>query len=260
VRKAAPYLPEYLPEELIRKYNLPSLRETVEQLHLPRGLDVRELNSFSDPYHRRMIYEDLLLFQLALAVKKRAMKGEQSPRIKVPPDFISRFEEKLSFPLTRAQRRVIGEILSDMERGTPMNRLLQGDVGSGKTVVALTEILAEQHYRRFREFLEKQGVQVGLLTGSLSSAQKRSVYRHIREGNLKVVIGTHALIQEKVEFRQLGLVIIDEQHRFGVMQRKLLLEKGKGRKGEASESYWGGGIAGQQSLHSVSPHRGIRVP
>ena len=246
VRRAAPYLPEYLPPQLLEKYSFPSLRETVTQLHIPEGVDPKELNAFKDVYHRRMIYEDLFLFQLALAVRKAGLKREKAPRITVPSDFVRHFEEKLPFSLTGAQRKVLKEILSDMERENPMNRLLQGDVGSGKTVVAAgavfaavragyqaavmvpTEILARQHFEKLGEVLRNFGITVGLLTGSLTPAQKRSVYRHIREGTLQVVIGTHALIQDRVEFKQLGLVVIDEQHRFGVMQRKLLLEKGKG--------------------------------
>ncbi len=247
VKKTAPYLPDYMPEGLLRRYGFPPLDRSVLTLHAPSGLDVDALNDFSDPFHRRLIYDDLFLFQLALLLKKREIQTERSPRIGVSPErFIAGFERELPFRLTSAQRRVLMEILSDMGRDHPMNRLLQGDVGSGKTVVAIgaslaaveagyqvalmvpTEILAQQHYRRFREFFESRGVEVGLLTGSLTPSQKRSVYRHVREGNIKVVVGTHALIQDKVEFERLGLVIIDEQHRFGVLQRKLLLEKGKG--------------------------------
>ncbi len=247
VQRTAKYLPEYLPDPIRRKYGFPEIDETILSLHLPEGIDIKSLNSFSDLYHRRAIYDDLFLFQLSLLLKKKESELENSPRIDVPPDrFIAEFERKLSFQLTNAQRRALREILMDMSREHPMNRLLQGDVGSGKTVVAVgatlaavrkgyqvavmvpTEILAQQHHEKFREFFAKEGVDVGLLTGSLKPSQKRSLYRHIREGNIKVVVGTHALIQEKVEFERLGLVIIDEQHRFGVMQRKLLLEKGKG--------------------------------
>ncbi len=247
VQKTARYLPEYLPEGMRKKYGFPEIEETVEFLHIPEGIDLKNLNNFSDIYHRRAIYDDLFLFQLSLLLKKKETELETSPRIDLPVDrFIASFQEKLSFRLTNAQVRVLREILTDMGKKHPMNRLLQGDVGSGKTVVAIgsalatvqkgyqvavmvpTEILAHQHYVKFREFFEKEGIEVALLTGSLTQAQKRSVYRHVREGNVKVVVGTHALIQDKVEFHRLGLVIIDEQHRFGVMQRKLLLEKGKG--------------------------------
>jgi len=247
VQKAAPYLPEYLPEFVKKRYGFPEADETVEMLHIPTGIDIKSLNSFSDPYHRRAIYDDLFLFQLSLLLKKKEAELENSPKIDVRVDrFVAEFQSKLSFKLTGAQLRVLREILADMGREHPMNRLLQGDVGSGKTVVAIgaslaavekgyqvavmvpTEILAHQHYRKFKEFFDREGVEVGLLTGSLTPSQKKSAYRHIKEGNIKVVIGTHALIQEKLEFKKLGLVIIDEQHRFGVMQRKLLLEKGRG--------------------------------
>lgn len=247
VRKTAKYFPEYLPESIRKKYSFPDIDETLLILHAPEGVDVKSLNAFSDPFHRRAIYDDLFLFQLALLLKKKETELENSPQIKLSVDkFVARFQDKLSFRLTNAQLRVLREILEDMGKEHPMNRLLQGDVGSGKTVVAIgatlaavekgyqvavmvpTEILAHQHYRKFKDFFDKEGIEVGLLTGSLTPTQKRSVYKHIREGNIKVVVGTHALIQEKVEFHKLGLVIIDEQHRFGVMQRKLLLEKGKG--------------------------------
>ncbi len=247
VQRTAVYLPEYLPEKLIRKYGFPDIQETVEMLHNPEGIDVKNLNDYKDPYHRRMIYEDLFLFQLSLLLRKKEVEQERSPRINVSPTkFVVEFERKLNFRLTNAQRRCLREILEDMGRESPMNRLLQGDVGSGKTVVAIgaslaavregyqvaimvpTEILAHQHFNRFKEFFGREGIEVGLLTGSLTPAQKRSLHKHIRSGNVKVIVGTHALIQEKVEFKRLGLVVIDEQHRFGVMQRKLLLEKGKG--------------------------------
>ena len=247
VRKASSFLPEYLPESILKKYGFPTLPEAVERVHFPIGVDLKDLNRFSDPFHRRLIYEDLLVFQLALALKKFQTKVEKAPPLEVDPvAFVEEFESKLEFRLTNAQRRVLKEILEDMRKTSPMSRLLQGDVGSGKTVVAVgvslatvrsgyqvavmvpTEILAHQHYSRFREILEREGVKVGLLTGSMTPAQKRSAYRHIKEGNIQVVVGTHALIQEKVEFKRLGLVIIDEQHRFGVMQRKVLLEKGGG--------------------------------
>jgi ATP-dependent DNA helicase RecG len=247
VERTVRFLPEYLPEDILKRYSFPTLEESVEMVHRPRGVDLKELNGFRDPFHRRLIYEDLLVFQIALLLKKFQTKGEKAPPLEVDPDrFLEEFQRGLDFSLTQAQKRVLKEILEDMRKSTPMSRLLQGDVGSGKTVVAVgatlavvrsgyqvavmvpTEILAYQHYRRFKEALEREGVRVGLLTGSMTPAQKRSTQRHVREGNLQVVVGTHALIQEKVTFKKLGLVIIDEQHRFGVMQRKVLLEKGGG--------------------------------
>ncbi len=247
VERTARYLPEYLPEEILEAYSFPKIDECLERVHIPVGVDVKEMNRFSDPFHRRLIYEDLFLFQTALLLRKFRTKELKAPPVEVDPEgFASEFEKKLEFSLTSAQRRVLIEILEDMRSSSPMNRLLQGDVGSGKTVVAVgatlaavrggyqvavmvpTEILAYQHYHRFKEILSKEGVSVCLLIGSLSPAQKMSARRHIRNGSVHVVVGTHALIQEGVEFRRLGLVIIDEQHRFGVMQRKVLLEKGKG--------------------------------
>ena len=247
VTKTVKFLPDYLPQEILQKYRFPDISETIENLHLPENQNVELLNSFSTLYHRRAIYDDLFTFQLSLLLRKKEVEKEKAPKVSVNPQrFVVDFEKKLSFRLTNAQKRSLLEILQDISSDSPMNRLLQGDVGSGKTVVAVgaslavvreglqvavmvpTEILARQHYKRFKEFFDREGFKVGLLVGSLTPAQKRSVYRHIREGNLHVVVGTHALIQDKVEFKNLGLVIIDEQHRFGVMQRKLLLEKGKG--------------------------------
>lgn len=247
VEKTAKYMPEYLPGFIVEKYTFPPAEETLEKIHAPSGENLARLNRMDTPYHRRAIYEELFLFQLALLVKKKEAQMEKAPAIKVSSgEFIREFERSLPFQLTGAQKRVLLEILEDMRHPRPMNRLLQGDVGSGKTIVALgaslamvsagyqvaimvpTEILARQHFSKFRDYFHKQGIEVALLTGSLKPSERRSLYRHVREGNIKIVVGTHALIQDKVEFKDLGLVIIDEQHRFGVMQRKLLLEKGKG--------------------------------
>ena len=240
------YFPEYLPEELRERYAFPDVALALYELHNPENVPVKELNEFSDIYHRRMIYDDLLLFQLALLLKKKEIQSQPAPKISVKEEELKEFIDSLPFELTNAQKRVIREILEDLKKDTPMNRLLQGDVGSGKTIVAIitayavvksgyqvavmvpTEILAHQHFKKFSELLGKRGIKVALLTGSLTPSQKQATYRLIREGLVDVVVGTHALIQEKVEFKKLGYAIIDEQHRFGVMQRKLLLEKGKG--------------------------------
>ena len=246
VSKASKYVPEYLPEELVQRYSFPDTEEALSEVHLPKFTPVNVLNSFSSAYHRRFIYDDLFIFQSALLLKKRETEQNPAPRIDASFTTLQEFTASLPFRLTKAQERVIREILKDIAKDSPMNRLLQGDVGSGKTVVAAaiaytavrsgyqvavmvpTEILAFQHYEKFKEFLEGYGINVALLTASLTPAQKKSAYKHIKEGNIDVVVGTHALIQEKVEFKKLGFVVIDEQHRFGVMQRKVLLEKGKG--------------------------------
>ncbi len=246
VEKTVKYMPEYLPQELLEKYSFPRIEESIREVHLSQFTPPALLNNFSSAYHKRFIYEDLLVFQCALLLKKREASQTPAPRIGVSFPLVQEFTARLPFRLTRAQERVVREILKDLASSSPMNRLLQGDVGSGKTVVAAavayavvkagyqvavmvpTEILAHQHYEKFKEFLENFGIKVALLTGSKTPAQKRSAYKHIKEGNIDVVVGTHALIQDKVEFKNLGLVVIDEQHRFGVMQRKVLLEKGGG--------------------------------
>ncbi|NPA32823.1 MAG: ATP-dependent DNA helicase RecG [Aquificae bacterium] len=240
------FFPEYMPEEILKRYNFPDIALCIRELHEPRSTEPEDLNAFRDPYHKRVIYDELFLFQSALLLKKMEIKTSEAPRIEIRRDEIERFISSLPFELTRAQRRAIEEILSDISRPVPMNRLLQGDVGSGKTLVAIvsalavaksgyqvavmvpTEILAHQHYKKFKELLSREGINVALLTGGLTPAQKRSVYRHVREGNVSVLVGTHALIEDKVEFNKLGLVVIDEQHRFGVLQRQVLLRKGKG--------------------------------
>ncbi len=238
------YLPEYLPKELLEKHKLPKLPESLYFLHNPTEASDR-LYAFDTPAHHRLIYEDLLLFQLSLQIKKRDIKSLNAIKLNYAEESLREFLSVLPFKLTQAQMRVLGEIIKDIKQDKPMNRLLQGDVGSGKTVVAMavcymffkegyqsavmvpTEILAYQHYENFKKLLEPLGVRVGLLTSSVSPSQKRSLLRHIREGNIHVVIGTHALIQDRVEFKHLAFAVVDEQHRFGVMQRKLLLEKSK---------------------------------
>ncbi len=240
------YMLEYLPQWVIKEKNLPTIGESLYLLHRPVGFSEEDLNSFSTPFQRRLIYEDLFLFQLSLHLIKSQIKSQPAVALKEPEKHIEEFLTFLPFKLTQAQRRAVEEIVVDIRESKPMNRLLQGDVGSGKTIVAMaiayafakegyqsaimvpTEILALQHYENFRKFLEPLGVHVGLLTGSVKGSKRKSVLFHTERGNIKVLIGTHALIQENVEFHRLAFVVVDEQHRFGVMQRKLLLEKGKG--------------------------------
>ncbi len=245
----AKYMEEYLPADILQKHNYPKVGESIYFLHKPPAEDglVEELNDFRNVHQQRLIYEELLLFQLALRIKR--IETQELPSVKLDSrayQHVEHFIRHMPFTLTPAQRRVIEEMLRDMTSGEPMNRLLQGDVGSGKTVVAMalsyalakegyqtaimvpTEILAMQHYKNFESLLGPMGVRVGILIGSLKGAQKKSIQRHLKEGNIHVLVGTHALIQEGVEFKNLGLVVVDEQHRFGVLQRKLLMEKAKG--------------------------------
>ncbi len=252
VAKFAPYFPEILPYQLLEKYGFPSIDEAFKNIHFPPSVEnFGDLLELKTPYQRRFVYEDLLVFNLAMLLQRGRVKSLKAPKIGIDvEEFIKQFEEKLPFKLTNAQRRVLKEILTDMGKEEPMNRLLQGDVGSGKTIVAIaaalaavkggyqvavlapTEILAQQHFKNFQKFLVETGFltadRIALLTGSLTQSVKRKLKNLIKLGAVDIVVGTHALIQEDVEFKKLGLAIIDEQHRFGVLQRKALVEKGKG--------------------------------
>lgn len=232
-------IPEVLPHDLTEKHKLIPRREAVMLMHLPGDVKAgREAR-------RRMAYEELFLFQLKLqafrALTRDKMDGVAHT---VDNESIRAFVAGLSFELTGAQKKVINEIMYDMRRPFCMNRLLQGDVGAGKTVVAAvalyaavksghqgalmvpTEILAEQHARTLERLFEPYGVQIGLLTGSLTDRRRRDVLAGLQMGLIDIVVGTHALIQEDVFFRSLGLVVTDEQHRFGVNQRSILRRKG----------------------------------
>ncbi len=245
IRRAIPFLPEYLPLSILKRLNFPTASEAFWEVHFPSGERVDELMEFKTPHQKRVIFDELFLFQLALALHRQTIKGKSGIKFPVEKEDVEMFKKVLPFKLTAAQERVLNEIISDMKSAKPMNRLVQGDVGSGKTVVAAaaaflaaksgyqtavmapTEILAIQHLKKFEAFLKPLGVQVGLLTGSMTKREKQTMLRAIKEGFIKVAIGTHALIQEGVEFKNLGLVIIDEQHRFGVKQRIELRKKGE---------------------------------
>ncbi|MCX7731469.1 MAG: ATP-dependent DNA helicase RecG, partial [Candidatus Caldatribacterium sp.] len=201
-----------------------------------------ELETRRSSAHRTLILEEFLLFALSLKIRKRTLEKLRVPPCPFKSPLVERFIQSLPFPLTEAQKRVCSEIAQDLASGRVMNRLVQGDVGSGKTLVAIisalrvvdagrqvafmvpTEILAEQHYSRFREPLFALGIRVGLLKGG-NTKEKRLLLEAIRRKEVDIVIGTHALIEEKVVFADLGLVIVDEQHRFGVLQRAKLKEK-----------------------------------
>lgn len=233
------HLPELLPADLRARHHLIGIREAMWNIHHP------EDSGKLDLARRRLVFEEFLFLQLALAMRKHALQDEK-PGITFPldPGFMERFESALPFQLTAAQRRVIEEIRADMGSPRAMNRLLQGDVGAGKTVVAMaailtatdggyqaalmapTEILAEQHYLNLSSMLEPFGVEVQLLVGSVKQKGKQLVRERLADGRCQLVVGTHALIQESVTFKRLGLVIIDEQHRFGVLQRLELVQKG----------------------------------
>ncbi|HEV8182822.1 MAG TPA: ATP-dependent DNA helicase RecG, partial [Candidatus Angelobacter sp.] len=239
-------IPDGLPPALCRRLNLLDRRLAFEQVHFPpEGEAFAALQSHATPAHKRLIFEELFFLEVGLEMKRRKMRERPGISFALTESVRQSLKKILPFKPTAAQKRVLGEIAHDMQHPSPMRRLLQGDVGSGKTIVALqaaviaiengyqvafmapTEILATQHYFSARHILEDvAGYRILLLTGSLDEDMKRSARRHIAQGNVHLVIGTHALIQEKVEFHKLGLVIVDEQHRFGVMQRFKLMKKG----------------------------------
>lgn len=233
---------ETLPPPLRKRLSLPSKREAIRELHLPTASSIEMLQARRSPAHLALIFEEFLLFALSLKIRKRALEALRVPPCPLESPLVEKFISFLPFSLTKAQERVCLEIARDLASGRVMNRLIQGDVGSGKTLVAIisalrvvdagrqvafmvpTEILAEQHYSRFRDVLSALGVRVGLLKGG-SNKEKRLLLEAIQRKEVDIVIGTHALIEERVSFADLGLVIVDEQHRFGVLQRAKL--KGK---------------------------------
>jgi ATP-dependent DNA helicase RecG len=240
-----PKMPDALPQELRAKLGYPSRQEAIVHTHFPpAGESLEALNTFRSPAQRRLIFEEFFLFQLSLALERRATRKENAIAFRVREDNVREALKRiLPFKPTGAQKRVLAEIAADLEKPAPMNRLLQGDVGSGKTIVALqaaviaiengcqaalmapTEILAVQHYLSARRILTAGGYRVELLISGLKFAEKNAALERIRSGEAQLVIGTHALIEEKVEFARLGFVAIDEQHRFGVLQRKRLMDK-----------------------------------
>ncbi len=232
-------LNETLSREILSHYRFPDIKSAIAAVHFPRSLVLAE------KARERLIYEELFFFQLLLALRRRSSEQVKKPRPLIEKGNLTQpFLKGLGFKLTRAQERVIAEIRQDMAQMRCMNRLLQGDVGSGKTVVALyamliacenglqaalmapTEILAEQHFYNWQERLKGLGLKAALLTGSTSVKERGQILAGLESGEVQMVFGTHALIEEGVRFSRLGLVVVDEQHRFGVMQRAALLNKG----------------------------------
>jgi ATP-dependent DNA helicase RecG len=239
-------LPDHLPEEIRVRLRLPSRYAALLATHFPpedAPLDV--LNLFATPAQRRLIFEEAFLFQMGVLARRQAASAEPKPApVRVDDRIRESARRVLPFRLTKGQKQALKEIVDDMQRPFPMNRLLQGDVGAGKTIVALlaaivamenglqvafmapTEILAEQHFQNISRLLQASRFRVALLTGSTASAVRREHLAEIESGAIPFVIGTHALVQGDVRFKQLGLVVIDEQHRFGVLQRATLRTKG----------------------------------
>ncbi|RUQ37734.1 MAG: ATP-dependent DNA helicase RecG [Candidatus Competibacteraceae bacterium] len=240
-------LPELLPDTLRARLRLPTIGAALRVLHQPSAdISLAELESGRHPARQRLAFEELLAHQLSLRQLRQQVQRQRAPALAEHGGLSQRFLERLPFALTAAQQRVLAEIGSDLARPRPMLRLLQGDVGSGKTVVAAaaalravetgaqaalmapTELLAEQHHRNLRDWLGELGVEVAWLTGRLTGKARRSLLERLAAGDIQVVVGTHALFQETVSFAALALVIVDEQHRFGVHQRLALREKGRG--------------------------------
>ncbi|MFL5348355.1 MAG: ATP-dependent DNA helicase RecG [Hyalangium sp.] len=241
----AHHLEEPLPESLRKRLNLMTLPEALRSIHFPpEDWDLDRLDAHRSPAHLRLAFDELFFLQLGVGLKRQGVKTEKGIVFNVSPERMERARGALPFQLTGAQRRVIEELARDMARPEPMNRLVQGDVGSGKTAVALvaamlaledgyqvavmapTEILAEQHDRNFRRLLEPLGYRVGLISAAGTVKQKREMRDAVARGEIRLAVGTHALIEGDVAFERLGLVVIDEQHRFGVLQRHTLMSKG----------------------------------
>ena len=239
-------IPECLPPALLERLALPGRERALAEAHFPReGTPMAQLQAWATPAHRGLIFEELFFLELGLELKRRKMRERAGVAFETTDKVREAIREVLPFHPTAAQKRALGEIVADMRTPSPMRRLLQGDVGSGKTIVAFqamlvaiengyqvalmapTEILATQHYLAARKLLEKSSrkYRIVLLTGSLDENRKRHNRGLINRGDAQFVIGTHALIEEKVEFDRLGLVVVDEQHRFGVMQRFKLMKK-----------------------------------
>jgi len=239
-------LADPFPDDVRRRLQLPDRRTSLIETHFPPPQTSPELlNSFRTPAQIRVIFEEFFLFQLGLMMRKRAAVRESKPRTIHVDDRIRQSARAiLPFRLTDGQRGALKQIVEDMQRTTPMNRLLQGDVGAGKTIVALlaalvamenglqvafmapTEILAEQHFLSLRKLLEKSRFRVELLTGATAGLRRRDILARLAAGDIHLIVGTHALVQGTVNFHALGLAIIDEQHRFGVVQRATLRAKG----------------------------------
>jgi ATP-dependent DNA helicase RecG len=245
-------LEDTLPEAIRQRYALEPFGESVRLLHLPpAGADLGALAERTHPAWQRMKFDELLAQQLSLRLAYRARRGRAAPALASGGPLLRRFLSKLPFRLTRAQARVMGEVLHDLAEPHPMQRLLQGDVGSGKTIIAAiaclaaadagrqaavmapTELLGEQHWRKFSEWLAPLGVSVAWLHGGQSAKQKRATQDAVAAGEVAIVVGTHALFQRGVAFARLGLAVVDEQHRFGVQQRLSLRRKGEARAGMA---------------------------
>jgi len=240
------FIPDVMPEDIRNKHDLMTLQTAFQHVHFPDMKDnIDSLLEMQSEYHRRIVFDEFFMLQAVLALRKKGIAIEQGITFDIQLNKINKFLSGLPFSLTQAQQRSVDDILTDMKRPFPMNRLIQGDVGSGKTVVSLiaclcaklngyqsaimapTEILAEQHLKTIRSLTDTLDIDVTLLTSSQPKAEKEAALLKIKNGGSDIIIGTHALIQEGVEFNRLGFAVIDEQHKFGVMQRAEIKRKGE---------------------------------
>lgn len=246
VENNADFLTGYIPQDILDRLRFMPVAQAIKQVHWPDNeTDLQAIKQGRDQARSSLVFDEFFFLELGLALKRAGVKLEQGIEFKLEHRYTLPLSKMLPFKLTDAQRRVLGEIKRDMCSPHPMHRLLQGDVGSGKTMVALmaaliaienqtqvaiiapTEILAEQHFQTFNTWLRQLDLKAVLLQGSMSPATKRETLQQIAAGEVNLVVGTHAVLQDGVEFQQLGLGIIDEQHRFGVKQRGVLKHKGK---------------------------------
>ncbi len=237
---------DFLPQDIIERNGFPPLSQAIREAHFPsEEYSLDALNRFKTNAQERIVFDELFLIQLALFYKRKQTKNiTKGFKLNTRGPLIKKFMQGLAFDLTNAQTKVLAHIMDDLEKPTPMNRLIQGDVGSGKTIVALitlltavdngyqgalmapTEILAEQHFHNLSSDCAKLGICIELVTGSLPAKEKKQALERVREGISHIVVGTHALIQKEIQFDRLGIAVIDEQHRFGVLQREALNKKG----------------------------------
>ncbi len=234
-----------IPEEICRRNRLVDIGYAIRNVHFPdHDQDIEALNELRSDSRHRLVFDELFFFELGMALKRKGQVFEKGLTFPTGGPLVKKFHKLLSFDMTGAQKRVVAEIEADMSRPHPMHRLLQGDVGSGKTVVSMaamvtaceagyqaaimapTEILAAQHFNNISRWSQELGIEAALLTGNMKAVERKIVLKAIESGEIGIVVGTHAIIQEGVDFKNLGFVVIDEQHRFGVIQRAALREKG----------------------------------
>lgn len=236
---------ETLPEYILDKYNFPNIKDAVKTLHYPETKEnVESIVNRKHPAYVRFIYEELFYLQIVMQLKRKTYTKGIGIKFNIDKEYLEEINQIMPFKLTKGQKNVLLDIFNDMVKNKQMNRLIQGDVGSGKTIIAFisaavavhngyqavilapTEVLADQHYNNAEKFFSKLNINVCLLTGSVTKKNKEIIKNNLVNGEIDIIIGTHALIEDDVEFKKLGFIIADEQHRFGVHQRKILIDKG----------------------------------